>query len=399
MVLQKVADVGVLQSFALLIVAEVVAFAVCLGQAGQQQDDRDGSDEPLEKVEDSLTLAMLVGRQCPGDIERRGVALQSAMRNTFQAAVRSAFKTPHMQGLRVYAGLYSAVYQCEASAGGVHGRQHFHPGQSQSTRKRQRNTFKQLGIRPNASGITPGNNRYQSSSPSRFAYPRLHSKASPHPGTKAPCTLKQSLIITPIDTPEPMNATPASSYVTSNIPADSNICVFCGSAKGISPAYTEQASALGRILAENGYGIVYGGAHVGLMGAVADAAMAAGGNVTGVIPQTLVDREVAHTGLTALHVVPSMHERKALMAELSGAFVALPGGFGTLDEFCEIVTWALLGLHTKPCLLLNTSGYWDSFLKFLDDATGQGFIHPESRPIVQVANEIPALLTLLKGPA
>ncbi len=175
----------------------------------------------------------------------------------------------------------------------------------------------------------------------------------------------------------------------------SNICIFCGSANGISPAYTEQASLLGRILAENGHGIVYGGAHVGLMGAVADAALAAGGNVTGVIPQTLVDREVAHTGLTALHVVASMHERKALMAELSSAFVALPGGFGTLDEFCEIVTWALLGLHHKPCILLSTGGYWDGFLTFLDHAVAQGFVSAAKRPLVQVANEIPDLLKLL----
>lgn len=175
----------------------------------------------------------------------------------------------------------------------------------------------------------------------------------------------------------------------------SNICVFCGSASGISPAYTEQASQLGRILAEDGYGLVYGGACVGLMGAVADAALAAGGNVTGVIPQTLIDREVAHTGLTALHVVSSMHERKALMAELSVAFVALPGGFGTLDEFCEIVTWAQLGMHKKPCILLNIGGYWNGFLKFLDDAATQGFISAANRPLVQVADEIPGLLKLL----
>ena len=175
----------------------------------------------------------------------------------------------------------------------------------------------------------------------------------------------------------------------------SNICVFCGSAKGISPDYTEQASMLGRILAENGYGLVYGGARVGLMGAVADAALAAGGNVTGVMPQTLVDREVAHTGLTTLHVVASMHERKALMAELSSAFVALPGGFGTLDEFCEVVTWAQLGLHGKPCILLNTRGYWNGFLRFLEDAATQGFISEANRPLVQVAEEIPGLLKLL----
>ena len=192
-----------------------------------------------------------------------------------------------------------------------------------------------------------------------------------------------------------MKLTPYAPYDT---PAGRNVCVFCGSAKGISPAYTEEASNLGRILAEKRYGVVYGGARVGLMGAIADAALSAGGRVTGVIPQTLVDREVAHTGLTALHVVSSMHERKALMAELSGAFVALPGGFGTLDEFCEIVTWALLGLHSKPCILLNTGGYWNGFLKFLDGATAQGFISVPNRPLVQVANEVPELLKLLPGP-
>jgi uncharacterized protein (TIGR00730 family) len=135
------------------------------------------------------------------------------------------------------------------------------------------------------------------------------------------------------------------------------------------------------------------------MAAVANAALAARGEVTGVIPQALVDRELAHTGLTQLYVVASMHERKALMAKLSSAFVALPGGFGTLDEFCEILTWAQLGMHDKPCILLNTDGYWTGFLKFLDEAVLQGFITPSNRKLVLVAEDIPTLLAMLPHPA
>ena len=144
-----------------------------------------------------------------------------------------------------------------------------------------------------------------------------------------------------------------------------------------------------------GRGVVYGGAQVGLMSAVADAALDAGGEVIGVIPQGLVDRELAHKGLTTLHIVGSMHERKALMAELSAAFVALPGGFGTLDEFCEVVTWAQLGLHRKPCILLNTLGYWDGFLQFLDAGVEQGFISVASRRMLLVAADIAALMAFL----
>ena len=181
-------------------------------------------------------------------------------------------------------------------------------------------------------------------------------------------------------------------------PVATRVCIFCGSTRGTTTAYTEHASALGRFLAQSGLGVVYGGAHVGLMAAVADAALAAGGEVTGVIPQALVDRELAHSGLTTLYIVSSMHERKALMAKLSSAFVALPGGFGTLDEFCEILTWAQLGIHDKPCILFNTEGYWTGFLHFLDHAVLQGFITPSNRALVQVAEDIPTLMAMLPHP-
>jgi uncharacterized protein (TIGR00730 family) len=133
------------------------------------------------------------------------------------------------------------------------------------------------------------------------------------------------------------------------------------------------------LLAEQSIGIVYGGAHLGLMGALADAAMAAGGEVTGVMPQSLVDREIAHTGLTKLHIVHSMHERKQMMASLSDASVALPGGFGTLEEFCEVLTWNQLGIHRKPCGLLNIRGYYDGLLALFDHGVSEGFIPPPHR--------------------
>jgi len=136
------------------------------------------------------------------------------------------------------------------------------------------------------------------------------------------------------------------------------LCVFCGSASGVRPEYEAAARELGTVLAGRGVGVVYGGASVGLMGVVADSALAAGGEVIGIIPQALVDREVAHAGLSELHVVGSMHERKALMAELSDAFVALPGGMGTLEELFEVFTWRQLGLHAKPIALLDVAGYW-----------------------------------------
>ena len=148
------------------------------------------------------------------------------------------------------------------------------------------------------------------------------------------------------------------------------ICVFCGSNSGNSAGYQVAAADLGRQLAERRIALVYGGSNVGLMGAVADSVLQAGGHAIGVIPRSLVDREVDHRGLPDLRVVETMHERKALMADLADGFVAMPGGYGTFDELCEILTWAQLGIHSKPVGLLNTLGYWDPFLQFLDHAVG-----------------------------
>jgi uncharacterized protein (TIGR00730 family) len=162
------------------------------------------------------------------------------------------------------------------------------------------------------------------------------------------------------------------------------VCVYCGSSPGRDPAYGEAAVALVRTLAERGLGVVYGGAHVGLMGVVADTALAAGAEVIGVIPQALVDKEIAHTGLDDLRVVGSMHERKAMMAELADAFVALPGGLGTLEELFEVATWSQLGLHVKPCGLLNVRGYYDGLTAMLDHAVSERFLRPENRAIMLV---------------
>ena len=152
------------------------------------------------------------------------------------------------------------------------------------------------------------------------------------------------------------------------------VCVFCGASSGRSPAYAAAARELGAELAGRGLGLVYGGGRVGLMGAVADAALAAGGEAVGVIPQELVDRELAHGGLTELRVVGSLHERKALMAELADAFVALPGGFGTLDELLEQLTWSQLGLHAKPVGLLDVAEYWRPLIELARHATDEGFV-------------------------
>lgn len=175
------------------------------------------------------------------------------------------------------------------------------------------------------------------------------------------------------------------------------ICVFCGSSAGARPSYGEAARALGEALARRGMGLVYGGGHVGLMGIVADAAMAAGAEVLGVIPQTLLERELGHREVTQLHVVGSMHERKALMADLSDAFVALPGGIGTLEELAEVFTWTQLGLQEKPVGLLDVEGYYDHFAAFLDHATGEGFMRPEHRSILLVDDHGERLLDRLAG--
>ena len=170
------------------------------------------------------------------------------------------------------------------------------------------------------------------------------------------------------------------------------ICVFCGSSVGANPKYLAEAKSLGQQMAGGGWGLVYGGTSVGLMGATADAALSGGAEVIGVLPQALQDREIAHRGLTKLHMVGSMHERKALMASLSDAFIALPGGYGTLDEFFEIVTWAQLNIHSKPCVLINTDGYYDFLLRFLDHSVREEFVRPANLRLVRVArNSVEAL--------
>lgn len=168
-----------------------------------------------------------------------------------------------------------------------------------------------------------------------------------------------------------------------------SICVFCGSNSGRGERYVAGARALGAELGRRGIKLVYGGGRVGLMGEVADAALAAGGHVTGVIPAALVAREVGHTALSEQHVVESMHERKALMAELSEGFIAMPGGYGTLDETFEILTWAQLGMHRHPIGMLDVDGYFDKLLAFVDHAIAEGFVRPEYRKMITVA-ETPA---------
>jgi uncharacterized protein (TIGR00730 family) len=163
------------------------------------------------------------------------------------------------------------------------------------------------------------------------------------------------------------------------------VAVYCGSSDGKNPAYLAEAQALGAAIAAAGLGLVYGGANVGLMGAVADAALAGGASVIGVLPEVLAGREIAHEGLTMLEFVPTMHERKARMTELADAFLILPGGYGTLEEMLEAVTWAQLGLHAKPVVLINTARYWDGLLKFLDSAVEAGFLKAKNRGLLQIA--------------
>jgi uncharacterized protein (TIGR00730 family) len=160
------------------------------------------------------------------------------------------------------------------------------------------------------------------------------------------------------------------------------VCVFCGSNSGRSSAFGEAARALGSALARRGIGLVYGGGRVGLMGEVADAVLAGGGSVTGVIPGALMEKELGHAGVQELLVVGTMHERKAKMAELSDAFIALPGGFGTLDELCEALTWSQLGLHDKPCALLDVGGYFQPLVELFDGAVAHGFLRAENRALL-----------------
>ncbi|MEZ5291569.1 MAG: TIGR00730 family Rossman fold protein [Vicinamibacterales bacterium] len=175
------------------------------------------------------------------------------------------------------------------------------------------------------------------------------------------------------------------------------ICVFCGSSTGARDEYAASARALARVLAAGGHTLVYGGGNVGLMGVIADAMLAEGGEVIGVIPHALIAREIGHGGVTTLHVVDSMHERKALMADLSDAFIALPGGVGTFEELFEAITWTQLGLHRKPCGLLNVRGFYDGLLAFLDHAWTEGFIKPETRAVVSAGDDPAALLDRLLG--
>lgn len=174
-----------------------------------------------------------------------------------------------------------------------------------------------------------------------------------------------------------------------------SLCVFCGSSPGKHPRYTQTARELGIALARQGVTLVYGGGRVGLMGAVADAALHAGGQVVGVIPQLLLDKEVGHAGLSQLHVVGSMAERKKLMGDLADAFLTLPGGIGTMDELFEAWTWTQLDLHRKPCGLLNQDGYYDSLIGFLDRCVEEGFLRPRHRAALIVETDIERLLQKL----
>lgn len=175
------------------------------------------------------------------------------------------------------------------------------------------------------------------------------------------------------------------------------VCVFCGSSTGTEPAYLEAAIALGEQLADAGVGLVYGGGAVGLMGAVADACMAAGGEVTGVIPVGLFRREVGHTGLTTLHEVESMHDRKRLMYELADAFVALPGGLGTLEELAEVLTWNQLGILAKPVVVLDVGGYWGGLVQWLTESVEAGFVRPEHAASLRVVDDVSEVLDVLEA--
>lgn len=176
------------------------------------------------------------------------------------------------------------------------------------------------------------------------------------------------------------------------------VCVFCGASTGSEPVYLEIAQTVGRLLCARGIELVYGGGNVGLMGALASASLSAGGRVIGVIPQMLVDKEVAHTGLTELRVVSSMHERKFMMADLSDAFLTLPGGFGTWEEFFEILTWSQLGILKKPCAVLNVNGYYDPLLAMADRAVAQGFVRVDQRGLLLSDTDPARILDRLGNP-
>ncbi len=171
-----------------------------------------------------------------------------------------------------------------------------------------------------------------------------------------------------------------------------SICVFCGSNPGNDPAYLEAATSAGLYLAKNDIGLVFGGGRVGLMGRIADTVMENGGRVTGIIPRDLAEKEVAHENLTELHIVGSMHQRKAMMAKLSDGFIAMPGGFGTFEEICEVITWTQLGFQDKPCGILNMNGYYDPMIRLFDKAVAEGFIREMHRELVIVGEEIESLV-------
>ena len=176
-----------------------------------------------------------------------------------------------------------------------------------------------------------------------------------------------------------------------------SVCVFCGSSSGADSAYLAAATDLGTLLAQQAIRLVYGGASVGLMGAVADAALAAGGNVIGVIPRALFDKEVAHRGLQDLRVVETMHERKALMADLSDGFIALPGGIGTFEELFEVWTWTKLGIQAKPCTLYNVAGFYDRLEAFLDDTVAAGFLERKDRNLLTVATSAESVMSGIRA--
>jgi uncharacterized protein (TIGR00730 family) len=181
------------------------------------------------------------------------------------------------------------------------------------------------------------------------------------------------------------------------VPALASVCVFCGSNAGADPAYVDNARAVGSGLARRGIRVVYGGGRVGMMGAVADAARAEGGEVIGILPRQLFEREIGHTGIDDLRVVGSMHERKALMVELADAFIALPGGIGTLEEFFEVYTWAQLGIHAKPLGLLDVAGYYQPLATMLDHAVAQRFLREETRAMLAIAGDLDSLLAAFDG--
>ena len=175
------------------------------------------------------------------------------------------------------------------------------------------------------------------------------------------------------------------------------LCVFCGSSSGTRPVYAEAAAQLGRDLAKSKIALVFGGGRVGLMGILADSVLAAGGEAIGVMPRALVEKEIAHTSLTELHVVESMHQRKSLMADLADAFLLLPGGFGSWEEFCEVLTWLQLGIHRKPCAILNVGGYYNGLLSLADHALAEGFLRPAHHKMVIVVDHPQAALSQLSS--